>query len=74
MTDGQLNIQYELVESNFQNQLSLKVSPYWYFIQIFLQNQFPILIEDICLEKRLHIFFQHDGAPPHEVRQLLNLI
>lgn len=42
----------------------------------FVENQLPVLLEDVSLEKRHQMLFQHDGAPPHysqDVRQHLNL-
>jgi len=41
----------------------------------FLQEELPLLLEDGPLNKRGHMYFQHDGAPPHfssEVRNFLN--
>ena len=41
----------------------------------FLQEELSRLLEDVPLNKRGHIYFQHDGAPPHfsrEVRNFLN--
>jgi len=41
----------------------------------FLQEELPRLLEDAPLNKRGHMYFQHDGAPPHsshEVRNFLN--
>jgi len=43
----------------------------------FLQEELPPLLEDVPLNKQGHIYFQHDGAPPHfscEVRNFLNYI
>ncbi|EZA60813.1 hypothetical protein X777_13646 [Ooceraea biroi] len=31
----------------------------------FLENDLPGLLEDVPLEQRRHMLFQHDGAPPH---------
>ncbi|KAJ8962287.1 hypothetical protein NQ318_018266 [Aromia moschata] len=31
----------------------------------FLQNDLPILLEDVPLNLRHQMIFQHDGAPPH---------
>lgn len=31
----------------------------------FLKNDLPVLLEDIPLQKRLQVIFQHDGATPH---------
>jgi hypothetical protein len=41
----------------------------------FLQEELPRLLEDVPLNKRGRMYFQHDGAPPHfshEGRNLLN--
>jgi len=41
----------------------------------FLQNELPILLEDVPLNLRHQMIFQHDGAPPHfsvEVRKYLD--
>jgi len=41
----------------------------------FLQEELPRLLEDVPLNKRGRMYFQHDGAPPHsshEVRNFLN--
>ena len=41
----------------------------------FLQEELSRLLEDVPLNKRGPMFFQHDGAPPHsssEVRNFLN--
>jgi len=41
----------------------------------FLQEELPRLLEDVPLNKRGRMHFQHDGAPPHfsrEVRNFLN--
>jgi len=41
----------------------------------FLQEELPRLLEDVRLNKRGRMYFQHDGAPPHsshEVRNFLN--
>ena len=41
----------------------------------FLQEELPQLLEDVPLNKRGRMCFQHDGAPPHsscEVRNFLN--
>ena len=43
--------------------------------EAFLRNELPGLLEDIPLMIRSHMYFQHDGAPPHYticVRELLN--
>ena len=41
----------------------------------FLEEELPRFLEDVPLNKRGRIYFQHDGAPPHsscEVRNFLN--
>lgn len=41
----------------------------------FLQNDLPLLLEDVPLAVRARMWFLHDGAPPHfrlEVRNFLN--
>ena len=41
----------------------------------FLQNELPLLLEDVSLETRGRMYFQHDGAPAHfsrAVRDHLN--
>lgn len=41
----------------------------------FLENSLPELLEDVPLEIRRHMWFMHDGAPPHfsiTARQFLN--
>ena len=41
----------------------------------FLQEELPRLLEDVPLNKRGRMYFQHDRAPPHsshEVRNFLN--
>jgi hypothetical protein len=41
----------------------------------FLQNVLPELLQDVVLQTRIHLWFMHDGAPPHfllAVRQFLN--
>ena len=34
----------------------------------FLQEELPQLLEDVPLDKRSRMYFQHDGAPPHSSR------
>ena len=34
----------------------------------FLQNELPLLLEEVHLAKRMRITFQHDEAPPHYSR------
>ncbi|KAK4310553.1 hypothetical protein Pmani_017877 [Petrolisthes manimaculis] len=31
----------------------------------FIENELPLLLEDVALKTRRRIIFQHDGAPPH---------
>ena len=41
----------------------------------FLRNQFPVLLEDLTLELRQTMWFQHDGCPAHYslvAREILN--
>lgn len=41
----------------------------------FLQNNLPVLLEDVPLRARENMIFQHDGAPAHysrRVREFLN--
>ncbi|EZA50336.1 hypothetical protein X777_11260, partial [Ooceraea biroi] len=41
----------------------------------FLQNQLPVLLEDVPLRDRVQLVFQHDRAPAHfsrQIRQILN--
>ena len=43
--------------------------------EVFLRNELPGLLEDIPLKIRSHIYFKHDGAPPHyslHVRDYMN--
>ena len=43
----------------------------------FLQEEWPWLLEDMPLNKRGRMYFQHDGAPPHsscEVRNFPNYV
>jgi hypothetical protein len=32
----------------------------------------PQLLEDVPLDKRSRMYFQHDGAPPHSPREVRN--
>jgi len=34
----------------------------------FLQNELPLLLEEVPLTERMRKFFQHDGAPAHNSR------
>jgi hypothetical protein len=41
----------------------------------FLQNVLPELLQDVDVQSGIHLWFMHDGAPPHfllAVQQLLN--
>jgi hypothetical protein len=41
----------------------------------FLQDELPTLLEDVPLQTRQQMYYQHDGAQPHSsqvVRQCLN--
>jgi len=41
----------------------------------FFRNVFPKLLQDMDLQSRLHLWFMHDGAPPHFLlafREFLN--
>ena len=41
----------------------------------FLQNELPAFLENVPLQPRRQMYYQHDGAPPHlsqVVRQYLN--
>jgi len=41
----------------------------------FLQEELPRLLDDVPLNKRGRMYFQHEGAPPHssrEIRKFLN--
>lgn len=40
----------------------------------FLQNELPILLEDLPLETRLNMWFQQDGAPPHNGNNVTNYL
>uniref|UniRef100_V5GJV9 Transposable element Tc3 transposase n=1 Tax=Anoplophora glabripennis TaxID=217634 RepID=V5GJV9_ANOGL len=43
----------------------------------FLEDELPVLLEDIPLPLRLQMYFMHDGAPPHfslAAREYLNNI
>jgi len=40
----------------------------------FLQEEFPRLLEDVPLNKRGHMYFQHDGAPLHSSREVRNFL
>lgn len=40
----------------------------------FLLNQLQTLLEEVPLETRVNLWFQHDGAPPHSSRQVVGLL
>jgi hypothetical protein len=40
----------------------------------FLQNDLPPLLEDVSLETRRRMIYQHDGAPPHWNRMILEFM
>ena len=40
----------------------------------FLQEKLPRRLEDVPLNKRGRIYFQHDGAPPHSSREFRNFL
>lgn len=40
----------------------------------FLQNEFFPLLEEVPLSKRMDMFFQHDGAPPHSTRHVTEFL
>ena len=40
----------------------------------FLQEELPQLLEEVPLNKRGRIYFQHDGAPPHSSREVRNFL
>ena len=37
----------------------------------FLQNELPKQLEDVSLAKRIAMYFQHDGAPSHYTRHVM---
>jgi hypothetical protein len=37
----------------------------------FLQNELPEQLEDVPLPTRIAMYFQHDGAPPHYIRLVM---
>jgi len=39
-----------------------------------LQEELPQVLEDVHLNKRSRMFFQHDGAPPHSSRGVTNFL
>jgi len=40
----------------------------------FLQEEMPRLMEDVPLNKRGCMYFQHGGAPPHSSREVRNFL
>ena len=40
----------------------------------FLQEELTRLLKDVPLNKRSHMYFQHDGAPPHSSREIRNFL
>src|SRR5215469_13392489 len=40
----------------------------------FLQEELPQLLEDVPLDKRSRMYFQHDGAAPHSSRVVTNFL
>jgi len=40
----------------------------------FLQNEFPVLLENVPLDTRLRMWFQQDGAPAHFARVVRNYL
>ena len=40
----------------------------------FLLEELPRLLEDVPLNKRGRMYFQHDGAPPHSSREVRNFL
>jgi len=40
----------------------------------FLQEELPRLLEDVPLNKRGRMYFQHDGAPPHSSSEVTNFL
>jgi len=40
----------------------------------FLQEELPRLLEDVPLNKQGHMYFQHDGAPPHSSHEVRNFL
>ena len=40
----------------------------------FMQEELPRLLEDVPLNKRGRMYFQHDGAPPHSSREVRNFL
>jgi hypothetical protein len=41
---------------------------------IFLQNELPLLLENVLLVKPLHVYLKHDGAPPHFSLQVTDFL
>jgi Helix-turn-helix domain (DUF4817) len=40
----------------------------------FLENELPLLMEELPLRLRAHMWFQHDGAPVHTARRVVHLL
>jgi len=40
----------------------------------FLLEELPRLLEDMPLNNRGRMYFQHDGAPPHFSREVINFL
>jgi len=40
----------------------------------FLQEELPRPLEDVPLNKRGRMYFQHDGAPPHSSHEVINFL
>ena len=40
----------------------------------FLQEELPQILEDVPLNKRGRMYFQHHGAPPHSSREVRNFL
>jgi hypothetical protein len=61
------------LEITWLDHLQLRII--WLWIIIFLQNFLPLFIQDIYLQTRLRMSFQHDGVPSHvswQVTEYLN--
>ena len=78
--------EYFFHKANFLSQVAANVSndnfqigPYFFPPRLngqlyadFIENQLPILLEDVPLDVRAELIFQHDGAPAHFQRQVRN--
>ena len=40
----------------------------------FLRKELPRILEDVPLNKRYRMYYQHDGAPPHSSREVRNFL